>query len=63
MTPRKTGLLPLMARTGPLAMSAVWSLSGEKRTWGEPPISVAIDPERPKSPAALNPREAAPTKG
>jgi hypothetical protein len=27
-------------------MSALWSLTGEKQTWGEPSISVAIDQER-----------------
>jgi two-component system NtrC family sensor kinase len=27
-------------------MSALWSLTGGKQTWGEPSISVAIDPER-----------------
>src|ERR1700730_13398561 len=37
---------PLLARTGPPAMSAVRSLSGEKRTSRGHPISVAIDPSR-----------------
>jgi hypothetical protein len=27
-------------------MSALWSLTGGKQTWGEPSISVAIDPQR-----------------
>jgi hypothetical protein len=35
---------PLLARTGPLAMSAVRSLSGSKQTWRGQPISVAFDP-------------------
>jgi hypothetical protein len=33
-----------MARTGPAAMSAVQSLSEEKRTWHGPPNLVEIDP-------------------
>jgi hypothetical protein len=37
---------PHMARNGPPAMSAVWSLSGGKRTCGGRPISAAIDPKR-----------------
>src|SRR6267142_5430526 len=34
----------LLARTGPPRMSAQWSLSGGKQTWGGLPLSVAIDP-------------------
>jgi hypothetical protein len=37
---------PFMARNGPQAMSAVWSLAGGKRTWQGKLISVAIDPSR-----------------
>jgi putative ABC transport system substrate-binding protein len=37
-------LSPEVARNGPPAMSAVWSLSGGKRTSSGEPISVAIDP-------------------
>ncbi len=29
-------------------MSALWSLTGGKQTWGEPSISVAIDPDIPR---------------
>ena len=34
-----------MARNGPPGMSAQWSLSGGKQTWGGLTISVAIDPK------------------
>jgi hypothetical protein len=34
----------LLALTGPPAMSALWSLTGGKRTWQGKLISVAIDP-------------------
>src|SRR5664279_251280 len=33
-----------LARNGPQAMSAAWSLTGGKRTWHQKHISVAIDP-------------------
>ena len=35
-----------MAPNGPQAMSAIWSLTGAKRTWQEKLVSVAIDPCR-----------------
>ena len=42
----------LLALTGPPAMSALWSLTGGKRTWQGKLISVAIDPKRKE--VALN---------
>src|SRR5437868_3607410 len=36
----------LLARNGPQAMSAIWSLKGEKRTSRRQPNLVAIDPPR-----------------
>ena len=38
------GGLPKLARTGPPAMSAIRSLSGEDRTWRRQPSSVENDP-------------------
>ena len=35
---------PIVARNGPQAMSAIWSLTGGKRTSRRQPNSVAIDP-------------------
>ena len=35
-----------LALNGPSGMSAQWSLSGGKQTWGGPPTSVAINPKR-----------------
>src|SRR6476646_6160596 len=43
--PEKT-FATISARTGPQAMSAIWSLTGGKRTSRRQPNSVAIDPER-----------------
>jgi len=40
----QAGNYRLLASTGPPGMSALWSLTGGKQTWGEPSISVAIDP-------------------
>src|ERR1700731_3017121 len=39
---------PFMARTGPPAISVLWSLPGVKQTLRGKPIPVAIDPERPQ---------------
>jgi hypothetical protein len=36
----------LLARNGPFAMSAVWSLSGGKRTWRLRALTSEFDPER-----------------
>src|ERR1700688_5018139 len=40
----------LLAPNGPPTMSAVWSLSGGKQTWGGQPILVENDPDCVKTP-------------
>jgi hypothetical protein len=36
---------PVVARNGPQAMSAIWSVTGAKRTWQGKLVSVENDPE------------------
>src|SRR5258708_36401707 len=44
---------PEVARNGPQAMSAIWSLTGGKRTSRRQPNLVAIDPNRTSSPVIV----------